>query len=291
MAAQPTRLRIGGVPEHFNLPWILAMEHNRFAAGGVDLAWTFYAGGTGAMTRAMAEGELDLAILLTEGFVSASAKGLDALIVKSYIETPLTWGIYTGARSDIHAAETCVRPCYAISRQGSGSHLMAMIHAKKNGLEPSSFQIVHSLDGAVAALSHLKADLFFWERFMTRPYVQSGELREISTFAAPWSGFLVAATRSAESERREAIRSALTVMNKACHAFTEDPATPALLASRFHFTPSEAAVWLAATRWSNDFTLRRDDLTAAADALRDVGEHPAAPADPSAMCSTLVQLI
>lgn len=291
MAAQSIRLRIGGVPEHFNLPWILAMEHNRFAAGGVDLAWTYYAGGTGAMTRAMAEGELDLAILLTEGFVSARVKGLDARIVKSYIKTPLTWGIYTGAGSGIDVPEACARPSYAISRTGSGSHLMAMIHAKKYGIMPGPFHIVHSLDGAVQALCRHQADLFFWERFMTRPYVKTGQLREIGTFAAPWSGFLVAATRSAESERRDAIRTALTVINEQCRAFKTDPATPALLASRFPFSPEEAAQWLGDTRWSDDFTLRRDDLTAAARALHDVGEYPGSAADTAAMCSTLVQLI
>ncbi len=75
-------IKIGGVPEHFNLPIQMAIERDEFQQHGVDLLWTYYPGGTGAMTKALAEGELDLAILLTEGFVLAANNGLSARIVK-----------------------------------------------------------------------------------------------------------------------------------------------------------------------------------------------------------------
>ncbi|MBL7944357.1 MAG: ABC transporter substrate-binding protein [Flavobacteriales bacterium] len=288
MHPSTTRLRIGGVPEHFNLPWILAMERNVFPAAGIDLSWTYYAGGTGAMTRAMAEGELDLAILLTEGFVSARHKGLDAVIVKNYIETPLCWGIFTGGPTA--SPEAFERPVYAISRMGSGSHLMAMIHAQKNGITPGGFKVVHSLEGAVHALVNREADLFFWERFMTKPFVISGQLNEIGTFAAPWSGFIVAATKKAVMDRSPEIRTTLALMNQQCEAFTRDAGTPSLLASRFPFTLQEAVQWLVQTRWSTDFELRADDLRAAQRALMTVGEMDGPHDDIAAMCSSLIRL-
>jgi sulfonate transport system substrate-binding protein len=102
-------LRIGGVPEHFNLPWQLAAEHDIFTSQGIELSWTFYAGGTGAMTKALSNGELDIAILLTEGFVSAASQGLKARIAKVYIETPLVWGIYSGANSRIKQAKDALK--------------------------------------------------------------------------------------------------------------------------------------------------------------------------------------
>lgn len=55
------------------------------------------------MTEALRTGELDLAILLTEGFISAAAKGLKAKIVKEYITSPLGWGIFTGAKSQFYS--------------------------------------------------------------------------------------------------------------------------------------------------------------------------------------------
>jgi ABC-type nitrate/sulfonate/bicarbonate transport system substrate-binding protein len=87
------QINIGGVTEHFNLPWNLAVEQNKFSEAGVDLNWKFFPGGTGVMTEALRTGELDLAILLTEGFISAAAKGLKAKIVKEYITSPLGFTI------------------------------------------------------------------------------------------------------------------------------------------------------------------------------------------------------
>src|SRR3954468_13930712 len=127
------QINIGGVTEHFNLPWNLAVEENKFSEAGVDLNWKFFPGGTGVMTEALKTGELDLAILLTEGFISAAAKGLKAKIVKEYITSPLGWGIFTGAQSPFHSVYNRFPKKYAISKLGSGSHLMAMIHAAERG--------------------------------------------------------------------------------------------------------------------------------------------------------------
>ena len=80
-----TVINIGGVPEHFNLPWKLANDYGLFKKSNVDFNWQFYSAGTGAMVKALEANELDVAILLTEGAVSAIIKGLKAKIVKQYI--------------------------------------------------------------------------------------------------------------------------------------------------------------------------------------------------------------
>ena len=33
-------IKIAGVPEHFNLPWQLAIENNEFKDQNIDLHWT-----------------------------------------------------------------------------------------------------------------------------------------------------------------------------------------------------------------------------------------------------------
>ena len=50
-------------------PWYIAKEKGAFAAAGIDLEYTDYPGGTGAMTKALNENALDVAVLLTEGCV------------------------------------------------------------------------------------------------------------------------------------------------------------------------------------------------------------------------------
>ncbi|MFT5168373.1 MAG: sulfonate transport system substrate-binding protein, partial [Saprospiraceae bacterium] len=80
-----TTIRVGGVPEHFNLPIHLAREQKLFETRGVSVEWTTYKGGTGQMIKAMADGEIDLCILLTEGILNAIVKGSPLKIISEYV--------------------------------------------------------------------------------------------------------------------------------------------------------------------------------------------------------------
>jgi TRAP-type uncharacterized transport system substrate-binding protein len=68
----------------------------------------------------------------------------------------------------------------AISRQGSGSQLMAYVNAHNHGWKTDTlqFEIVNTIDGAVEALNNGRADYFMWER-MTKPLVDKGIFRRM----------------------------------------------------------------------------------------------------------------
>ena len=42
-------VRVCGVPEHFNLPWLMAFEEGAFDDRGIELKWTDVPEGTGKM--------------------------------------------------------------------------------------------------------------------------------------------------------------------------------------------------------------------------------------------------
>ncbi|HMB73941.1 MAG TPA: ABC transporter substrate-binding protein, partial [Gammaproteobacteria bacterium] len=90
---------IGGVPEHFNLPWLDTLQQSGAAHGG--WSWQPQPQGTGAMVEAFGTGELDAALLLTEGAVAAVAAGAALDIAANYVDTPLEWGIHVPADSGI----------------------------------------------------------------------------------------------------------------------------------------------------------------------------------------------
>lgn len=267
-------LRVGGVPEHFNLPWQLAAERDVFSSHNIDLSWTMYAGGTGAMTQALSNGSLDVAILLTEGFIAAASDGLEAHIAKVYIDTPLVWGIYTGSQSSLHGSENLTSQTIAVSRLGSGSHLMSMIHAAQRNEVPSNdqFKIVNSLHGAVQTLTTGSADVFYWEKYMTRPNVRSGELRLIGEFSAPWSSFLIIVSDEAMQKKRDAVLELLSIMNGECIAFKQDNNSAIQLSKRFDMSLPEARKWLSNTQWNYDFGVTRASLENAKTALCSIGK-------------------
>jgi hypothetical protein len=267
-----SHIRIGGVPEHFNLPWQLAAEHDIFSTEGIDLAWTMYAGGTGAMTKALDNGELDIAILLTEGFISAANQGLKAKVAKVYIESPLVWGIYTGTNSKIKTVFGNRKSQYAISRFGSGSHLMAMIHANQQGklLTEKDFSVVNSLYGAAESLVKNETQLFYWEKFMTRPYVKSGELNLIGEFSAPWSSFLIIASDAVIKSKPEVVQRLLQVMNAELISFKQDNSSVIHIRKKFDMSMTEARNWIKNTQWNYDYNMEEQSLINSRDALSSI---------------------
>jgi sulfonate transport system substrate-binding protein len=267
-------LRVGGVPEHFNLPWQLAAERDVFSAHDIELSWTMYAGGTGAMTKALSEGVLDLAILLTEGFISAASEGLKASIGKIYIDTPLLWGIYTSAASHVSAIDSFNNRSIAISRFGSGSHLMPMIHAsqKKESIRDDQFEIVNSLHGGVQSLIEGNTELFYWEKFMTRPHIKSGELKLIGEFSAPWSSFMIIVSDEAMRKKRESVSKLLAIMNEECITFKQDTSSPIHISKRFAMSLPEARKWLQETQWNYNYTITEASLINARNSLSLVGK-------------------
>lgn len=268
-----TSIRIGGVTEHFNLPWNIAVENNVFLQADIDLKWQFFPGGTGVMTEALRSGELDMAILLTEGFLSAASRGLPAKIVKEYITSPLGWGIFTGKNSGLGSVYSRAQKKYAISNLGSGSHLMAMIHAEQRGekISDSALIEVRSIEGAVESLMHNETNVFYWEKYTTKPFVKSGQLKMIGEFSAPWSSFLIVAANDVLQTQKEKIHAVLEIINTESKRFASSPASVSLLMSRFTMSENDAINWLNSTIWSGDYTIRQQGLENAKQALIKIG--------------------
>lgn len=174
-------IRIAGVPEHFNFPWHLCIEDNEFSDLGIDLQWTDVPEGTGKLCQMLRNDQTDLAVVLTEGIVKDIIAGSPSKMVQIYVDSPLIWGVHVDAKSNYYNFSDLKHKKAAISRVGSGSQLMSYVNARNYDWDTSNldFEIVHTIDGAVEALTEGNADYFMWERFMTKPIVDRGVFRRI----------------------------------------------------------------------------------------------------------------
>ncbi|MFM6935822.1 MAG: ABC transporter substrate-binding protein, partial [Flavobacteriales bacterium] len=147
------RFKIGGVPEHFNLPWRNAIEDGKFQEIGAELHWSDMTGGTGQMIKGLQAGTIDIAVLLTEGITRAILKGLDVKIVNVYVKSPLCWGIHVPVDGTITDIQQLEGKTFAISREASGSHLMAYVKARAENWDLSSlkFNVVGDVYGGIWA--------------------------------------------------------------------------------------------------------------------------------------------
>ena len=93
------KITIGGVPEHFNLPWHLAIDEGLFEDNGIGLKWQDFPGGTGAMCNALRDDTIDVAVILTEGIIKDIIDGNPSKIVQTYVQTPLHWGVHVASNS------------------------------------------------------------------------------------------------------------------------------------------------------------------------------------------------
>ena len=269
-------LRIGGVPEHFNLPWHLALDARRFEALGIEIAWRDYPGGSGAMAKALRDGDLDAALLLTEGAVAAVSDGVPLEIVSLYTDSPLVWGIHVPAASRFRAVEELAGARYAISRTGSGSHLMAVVHARTQGwpIEGLTFVGVGNLDGAVTAFAAGRADVFFWEKLMTKPLVDAGKFRRVGELTAPWPAFVVCAARALDGDRRTALGRAVALVLEEARVLRSRPDAAQLIAGRYGLRADDVAEWLETVRWSERVGVTANDVGQACVALGSLGVLP-----------------
>ncbi len=280
-------MNIGGVPEHFNLPWHRLLAAGLLGRDGIEAQWQDFPGGTGAMISALNDDAIDVAMLLTEGAVLGIGKGGRFRIVSLYVESPLIWGIHVPAESAFTDVESIRGARYAISRFGSGSHLMCYAHARSRDWPAASlrFEVVGTLDGAVEAFAAGRADVFLWEKFMTKPLVDSGRFRRIGEFAAPWPAFVVAVSERALGNRRQDIALVLERVFAEAEAFRADAAACEEIAARFGLDRADAAQWLAATRWARRVGVETSMLDDVAGLLGAVGLLP--PSRDRVFCAAL----
>jgi ABC-type nitrate/sulfonate/bicarbonate transport system substrate-binding protein len=228
------------------------------------------------MAQALRSGELDAALLLTEGAVAGIAAGGGFGVLGLYTDSPLIWGIHVPAASALRSVADVRGRRYAISRRGSGSHIMAYVHARDCGWPVDGLELVAigNLAGAVAAFASGTADVFFWEKFMTKPLVDSGKFRRVGEFVAPWPAFVLCVADRAGAERRAGLARLFPAVLAQAQALAARTDAAQLIGARYELAPSDVADWLRTTRWSVRGGVVATDLAPVVAALGALGLVP-----------------
>lgn len=249
------KINIGGVPEHFNLAWYLTLKNGEYKAEDINLRWHDYHGGTGQMCKGLRDGDIDMAVILTEGVVKDIIAGNPSKIVQTYTQSPLIWGIHVAADSKFKAIDDIKGTRAAISRYGSGSHLMAYVNAKNNGwnLETDmNFSVIKNLDGAIHGLLNGDADYFMWEKFTTKPLVDDGTFRRIGNCPSPWPCFVIAVRNEFLESNGDDVKTILDIINGATSEFKNIPSIDRTIANRYDQELEDVQEWLSLTEWSQE---------------------------------------
>lgn len=247
------KFTIGGVPEHFNLPWYVTLKNKEYTSEGINLRWKDFYGGTGAMCKALREKEIDMAVILSEGIIRDIIKGNQCKIVQVFIKTPLIWGIHVAEESDFESIDDLKGTTAAISRYGSGSHLMAYINAENHDWNQENdlkFEVIKNLDGALDGLPKGIGDYFMWEKFTTKPFVDNGTFRLIDECPTPWPCFVIAVRNDVLEKEEHCIKSILKIINATTIDFKNTSQLDKIISERYDQKIKDVQQWLSLTEWS-----------------------------------------
>lgn len=246
------KIKIGGVPEHFNYPWHQAILSGSFLKNNIHLIWKDFPGGTGEMSEALANNEIDLAIMLTEGSIKQICDGLDIRIIQKFVESPLLWGIYVDYHSSAQQISDLEHKKVAISREGSGSHLMAYVNAKNENWNTQNldFEIANHLNGAIEAIQQHKADYLMWEHFTTKPLVDQHIFKHIDDCPTPWPCFVIVAKNELLKHQQGTIQTLLQTINQQTLANLKNPNLALEIAEAYQLQTKDVKEWLSKTKWS-----------------------------------------
>lgn len=246
------QLKIGGVPEHFNLPWRLAIEEGDFRNEGIHLHWSDMGGGTGQMLRGLETGSIDVAVLLTEGITRGILQGLKAKIIQVYVVSPLHWGVHVPFDSDINDIKAIENQTFAISRYGSGSHLMAYVCADQQhwSTDNLKFNVVGDVYGGLWALENNEAQAFLWDKYTTHPYTEQQKCRYIDEVVTPWPCFVIAAREEILENHSEMLQQICKIVNNKAKEIKSGENSVEVISWRYNLKSSQVQDWLNETDWN-----------------------------------------
>lgn len=246
------KIRIIGVPEHFNFPIVEAVEEQPFQGLGIALEWSDEPKGSGAMNKAIREGQAELAIILTESFIKDRIEGNPGKIIGYHVESPLIWGIHVSSQIPAKSVKELSDVPFLISRYGSGSHLMAFLLARKMGWDTKSlqFEVVGDLEGAKLTLDSSEPKIFLWEKYMTKPLVDKGLFRRVGEVPTPWPCFVMVASQNALETHPKILEKLRDYIYKKSSGLAMREGISLVLSKKYAVMEEDISAWLSQTRWA-----------------------------------------
>jgi hypothetical protein len=161
-------------------------------------------------------------------------------------------GVHVPFNSKIDSVNEFINPRVAISRYGSGSHLMAYVLGQTLHWDCSAltFNVIGDVYGGIWSLEHEEADLFLWEKYTTQPFVDKQSCKRIGQVNTPWPCFVVACRASLMENDNAIIQGIIEVVKSIAKQIKADQHSAEAIAWRYHLAEPAVAQWLNETTWN-----------------------------------------
>jgi ABC-type nitrate/sulfonate/bicarbonate transport system substrate-binding protein len=241
------------------------------------------------MMQDLRDGGIDVAIALTEGVVAEIINRQSCRIAQWFVTSPLRWGVHVATSSPYQQVADLENKMFAVSRLGSGSHLMAYVLAKQRGWvsQRLRFAVAGNLDGARRALAKGDADGFLWEQYTTQPWVDAGEFRRVGVIDTPWPCFVVALRADLPEE---GVSRLLDTVNRSAAQLKAIPDAAARVIEQYQLPIADPVQWWERVQWATGRNMERATLHQVMDTLAELAVVPGA-VSPEELCGEGCRLV
>ena len=117
-------------------------------------------------------------------------------------------------------------------------------------IDKDQFIVIKNLEGALESLEALETDVFYWEKYTTKPFVDAGQLRRVGEFHSPWPCFVIAASDDILKRAPETIIRMLRTIHDATDRFMQEATAIDMVSKKFGQKPKDVERWYHATEWA-----------------------------------------
>lgn len=218
------------------------------------------------MVRSLENGDVDVAIALTEGLVAAKLKEKSNFkIIGTYVDSPLCWASVAKFDNDsISSLKDLKNKIFGISRYGSGSHIMSYILADNQGWDSKNeikFKVGGGLEQLLTDIEQGESDTFMWEKYMLRPAVSSERVKYIGETVTPWPCFMIAMREDFLEKNRDNAKKLLQCIQKSTNDFMKDKKNALIRIQNYcSLNNEDSNHWFNSVKFSEDSSISRSSL-------------------------------
>jgi len=150
---------------------------------------------------------------------------------------------------------------------------MAQVDAyfKQKSINKDQWNVIKNLEGALDSFNSNPDQVFYWEKFTTKPFVDQQKLRRVGEFITPWPCFVIVASNELIKNNPADIANVLKVINYTSHQLMEAENAIDMFIERYNMLPEDAHQWFHMTEWNTSPAVTDKMLGNVMQILKDCG--------------------
>jgi len=149
---------------------------------------------------------------------------------------------------------------------------MAFLLAKQQGwdIEKLQFEVIDNLEGAKKAFEKEEAKMFLWEKYTTKPLVDSGLFKRVGEIPTPWPCFVIVATEQILETHAEVLVRLRNMVYAFAKNMTQDKDFPIKISKSYGLQEEDVKAWLEQTKWATANKIEKSALEDTMDILSNL---------------------